>query len=83
MNSIVDSLPVTFEERGSRIAGTFGVLIGGGFAVLPVVALVVAVADEGLSRDALEALAWFAIPFLLSLACLLLGHQSVRPAPDH
>jgi hypothetical protein len=69
----VSMLPARTETRGSRILGSLAAFFGGSFAILPVVGLVVAVREEGLSRDAVEAIAWFVIPFGLFLALLLWG----------
>lgn len=69
----VSMLPARTETRGSRILGSLAVFFGGSFAILPVVGLVVAVGEEGWSRDAVEAIAWFVIPFGLFFALLLWG----------
>jgi hypothetical protein len=59
----VDVFPALIEERGSKIVGGLAMFFGLSFGGLPVVALVVALVEEGWSRDILTALL-YALPIV-------------------
>ena len=69
----VDTFPARLDTRGSKILGGLAVLIGGGFASMPLIAAGKALATEGWSRDMTEAMVWFALPFALFLWLALWG----------
>jgi hypothetical protein len=69
----VDLLPACIVQRGSLILASLAVFFGASFTILPIAALFKAVAEEGWSRDATQAVFWFLVPCALSLTLLLWG----------
>jgi hypothetical protein len=69
----VDLLPARIVQRGAYVLASLAVFFGASFTILPIVALFNAVAEEGWSRDATQAVFWFLIPCALFLVLLLWG----------
>ena len=69
----VDLLPARIEKRGSLVLAGLAVFFGASFTLLPIAALFKAIAEEGWSRDATQAVFWFLIPCALFIALLLWG----------
>jgi hypothetical protein len=69
----VELLPVRIVQRGALILASLAVFFGASFTILPIAALFKAVAEEGWSRDATQAVFWSLIPCTLFLALMLWG----------